>query len=79
MDKCRGAWGLCLGAFIALAGIAIGLGIAASGLVRAVARNPSLTNELLQFTFFIAILPSIIIFLIAVFFLFICLIKKIIH
>ncbi|NDI34195.1 hypothetical protein [Chengkuizengella sediminis] len=65
MDRCKCFLGLCLGAFIALAGIAIDLGIAASGLVIAVSRNPSLTDQLLQFTIFIAVIPSIIIFLIS--------------
>ncbi|MFS1512176.1 hypothetical protein VQL36_07045 [Chengkuizengella sp. SCS-71B] len=79
MDKCKRICGLCLGAFIALAGIAIGLGIATNGLVLGVARNPSLQDELIQLTIVFAVIPSIILFLIASFFLLFCLIKKILH
>ncbi|NDI33441.1 ATP F0F1 synthase subunit C [Chengkuizengella sediminis] len=78
MDKCcKGLLGLCLGPFITLAGLAIGLGIITGALVIGVSRNPSISDELIQLAIFFGIIPSIIIFLIATFFLLFCLIKKI--
>ena len=76
MEKCKQHCCLCLGALIAFGGVAIALGIASNGLVIAYARNPSLRDQLVEFTFLIGILPSIIIFLIALFAFVICLIKK---
>ncbi|OEH93550.1 hypothetical protein [Bacillus solimangrovi] len=67
---------LCLGGFIALAGVAIAFGISGAGFVIAFSRNPSLMDQLIQFIFLIGILPNIIIATIALLAIFICLTKK---
>lgn len=56
--------------------MAIGLGMSSNGLVIAYARNPSLKEQLQDYTFYMGVLPSIIIFSIAIVCLLICLLKK---
>ena len=76
MEHCKKLCCLCLGALLALAGIVIGLGISTAGLVIGVSRNPSLMDQLVELTVIFSVVPSIIIFFIAICSLLICLLKK---
>ncbi|MEW9502772.1 hypothetical protein [Jeotgalibacillus marinus] len=76
MEGCKKRCCLCLGALIVLAGVAIGLGESASGLTIAYARNPSLESDLVFYTMLVGVVPSIILFFIAIFIIIMCMMKK---
>ncbi|MEI5907763.1 hypothetical protein WAK64_11935 [Bacillus spongiae] len=76
MDKYKSICCLCLGGFILMAAIVIGLNISASSVIDGIARSPENEELLIENFIFLSVLPALIFFFIALIAIIICIIKK---